>query len=96
MIQCYNGSILQQSTPPNPLKNYLPGNPTAEDRQQWELVLNDWESYRDLIGLEGSLYLNLLEKGKSEDTILKIDIELHRQERKASLPTFSELISRRK
>lgn len=75
--------------------SYLPGNPARGDHERWEIVLNHWASYRDLIGLEGELYLGLLAEGQPEHTI-EHRILAHRTAREEALPTFYDLIGRRK
>lgn len=47
--------------------------------EQWTKIKSDWESYKQDIGLEIDLYLQLKAEGKSEGDALKL-VEEHRKE----------------
>jgi hypothetical protein len=67
------------------LPDYLPFK-----EEVWKKIKNNWDFYRNQIGLEGDIYMDLLKEEKSHSEIEEV-IRLHRIERKVNIQIFKAL-----
>lgn len=58
--------------------------------KQWEKISDLWQIYKNDIGLDGELYMQLKAEGKSEGDIEK-EIESHHEAVKENLKIWHEL-----
>lgn len=63
-------------------------NPYANE--QWNVIKTFWNIYKQDIGLEGEIYLELKRKGAGQDIILDA-INKHREERNENLEAWRNL-----
>lgn len=67
------------------LPDYLPFK-----EETWMKIKNNWDFYRDQIGLEGEILLDLVKEDKSQSEIEEV-IKLHRIERKVNMQAYKAL-----
>ena len=66
--------------------------PIKED--VWGKIKTSWDFYRDQIGLEGNIMLDLVKEEKSMNEIEEV-IELHRIERNDNIKAYHDLLDKK-